>query len=109
MTVLVASSGKETNLGLSGMEQLPEGIGGMLFEFEGGQTATFHMENTLIPLDLWWFNSEGLVIGFTEMDPCLVDPCVQYRSPGIVTWALETPQGVFDFRPGDRLTNVENE
>ena len=91
-----------------GVESLPEGVDGMLFVFDDPRPATFVMRNTLMPLDIWWFNGSGVLVGFTEMEPCVAEPCTQYRSPGIIGWALETPLGVQEFRPGDQLSTVAN-
>ena len=62
------------------------------------------MRDTLIPLDLWWFDADGRLLGSTEMEPCPSEPCPDYGSPGEVGWALETPAGVADLAPGERLT-----
>ncbi len=108
MTVWVADTSAERQVGLSGVTELPSGVAGMLFEFESPRSVTFTMKDTTIPLDIWWFDEEGLVIGSTVMDPCQEEPCVNYRSPAEIAWALETPLGEFVFEPGDRLTNVES-
>lgn len=83
---------------------MPPGIDGMLFVFEEPRTATFVMRDTLIPLDIWWFDEEGLLLGSAEMEPCTIVPCTGYGSPGEVAWALETPLGEVEPVPGDMLT-----
>lgn len=104
LSVYVADTLAERGRGLAGAESLPDGTDGMLFEFSGSSTVTFSMEDTLIPLDIWWFNSSGSLIGWTLMDLCVSEPCATYRSPGIVGWALETPAGEFEFDVGDQLS-----
>jgi uncharacterized membrane protein (UPF0127 family) len=104
LTVLVADSPNERRQGLTGVEALPEGIDGMLFVFPNAAPASFHMLETLIPLDIWWFDAEGSLLGGTAMEPCPAKPCLTYRSPGAVRWALETPQGGYRFRAGEALS-----
>ena len=104
LAVRIADDDTERTRGLSGVESLPGGVDGMLFDFGEPRPATFNMRDMLMPLDIWWFNSSGVLVGFTEMEPCQAEPCTQYRSPGIIGWALETPLGVYDFKPGDELS-----
>lgn len=108
LSVLVADTAELRNRGLRGVEALPDDIDGMLFVFEGSRSATFGMQDTLIPLDLWWFSDEGRLIGSVEMEPCSSEPCTNYGSPAEVKWALETPVGMFDPEPGARLTVVDS-
>lgn len=86
------------------VEQLPEGIDGMLFVYESAFTAAFHMEDTLIPLDIWWFDADGTLVGVTQMEPCVDPVCERYPSPGRIMWALETPQGDYSFDLGSELS-----
>lgn len=103
MTVLVADTPGERNQGLREVERLPEGVDGMLFVFPEPRPATFVMEDTVIPLEIWWFDGDGVLLGSSEMEPCASGPCPTYGSPGEVGWALETPLGNVEFSPGDRL------
>jgi uncharacterized protein len=104
LTVSVAQTSSERSQGLRGLEELPDGLDGMLFVFEESKIATFGMRETLIPLDIWWFDSDGSLIGSTEMDPCTSSSCPTYPSPGDVSWALETPLGQREFATGEVLT-----
>lgn len=74
----------------------------MLFVWDEPTTATFGMRDTHIPLDVWWFDEDGHLLGGAQMEPCR-SSCPSYASPGPVRWALETPAGLWDFGPGDRL------
>ena len=107
LTVAVAETADQRSQGLRGVEELPEGLDGMLFVFEQPRTATFGMRDTLIPLDIWWFGADGAMLGSTEMTPCAAEPCTAYGSPGEVAHALETPAGEVEFALGESL-NVEN-
>lgn len=91
-----------------GVSELPPGIDGMLFVYDQPRSATFHMLATPMPLDAWWFDEDGHLLGRTQMDPCPEEPCTDYGSPGPVMWVLETPHAEYEFGPGDNLSNVEN-
>ncbi len=99
----LADTPEQRSQGLRGVEELPEGLDGMLFVFEEARPATFGMRDTLIPLDIWWFDADGRLLGSTEMEPCHSEACPDYRSPGEVVWALETPAEQVEFAPGDGL------
>lgn len=103
LTLLVADTSIQRNQGLRGIDAMPEGIDGMLFVFETPRPATFAMSETVISLDVWWFDGEGILIGSAPMTPCHSDPCPTYASPGVVKWALETPTGEIELTAGDRL------
>lgn len=107
LTVVVADRPEQRRQGLMEVEELPRGIEGMLFVFDPADSVFFHMLRTPMPLDIWWFDRDGVLLGWDRMQPCPEDPCVSYPSPGPIRWALETPAGRFDFQPGDVLSGVE--
>jgi len=107
LDVSLAETSTQRNQGLRGVKELPKEIDGMLFSWRDATPTTFGMRDTIIPLDIWWFDDEGRLLGSTDMDPCLEEPCLSYASPGPVLWALETPLDAFDFSPGSSLTTVE--
>ena len=86
------------------VEELPAGVHGMLFAYAEPRSTSFHMLNTPMPLDIWWFDSDGVLVGTTEMEPCFVEPCASYPSPGRIMWALETPTSSYDFAVGATLS-----
>jgi uncharacterized membrane protein (UPF0127 family) len=103
LTVTLAETTAQRSQGLRGIEELPQGVDGMLFAWDAPASATFGMRDTLIPLDIWWFDQDGRLLGSTEMTTCPDGDCVSYGSPGPIQWALETPVGEFDFAPGSLL------
>ncbi|HUG31508.1 MAG TPA: DUF192 domain-containing protein [Acidimicrobiia bacterium] len=103
MTVLIAETPSQRNQGLRNVDELPVGVEGMLFVFEAPTTATFGMRDTLLSLDVWWFDQDGRLIGSAEMKPCPTEPCTNYRSPPGVRWVLETPVGETELGPEDVL------
>jgi uncharacterized membrane protein (UPF0127 family) len=102
--VAVADTATERRRGLTGVEELPEGIDGMLFVFPEAAPVNFHMLETPLPLDIWWFDDDGVLLGATAMEPCPSKPCLSYPSPGPVRWALETPQGRYRLEVGELLS-----
>ncbi len=108
LTVWVADQPIERQQGLMGVDRLPGGIDGMLFVYESEQSTTFSMFNTPMTLDIWWFDSDGVLVGSAEMEPCFAKPCTFYRSPGPIESVLETPQGRYYFRPGMGLSTIDS-
>jgi uncharacterized membrane protein (UPF0127 family) len=98
----VASSLEERAQGLMGVTDLGS-VDGMLFVFPADTTSGFWMKDTLIPLDIAFFDSERRLRTVFDsqrnphtvftMEPCLEEPCRVY-SPGIsYRYALETLPG----------------
>ncbi len=83
------------------------GRDGMLFVYSEPSSAAYEMVDALIPLDIWWFDGDGVLLGSTRMEPCETEPCPVYASPGPIGWALETPAGERDFVPGVVISTVE--
>lgn len=93
--VEIADTQQERMQGLMYREDLPEGTG-MLFVFEEEQLRSFWMKNTLIPLDIIFFDAEGQFVSSQTMYPCTAEAssdCTQYPSRGPAMFALEVPQG----------------
>lgn len=104
LTVAVADDVGERRQGLQGVDALPTGIDGMLFVFDEPTSTSFHMRTVGLPLDVWWFDAEGRLIGSAQMETCPVEECVSYPTPGPISWALETPADEMDLLPGAVLT-----
>lgn len=104
LSVLVADTPGLRAQGLSSIDGLPPGIAGMLFVFAEESGVNFTMRRTLIPLDIWWFDDQGSLIGTTAMEPCAAEPCPLYPSPGPIKWALETPRDSVELQIGQVLT-----
>ena len=71
-------------------------LDGMVFTWEEPLTVSFWMKNTLIPLDIGYFDAERRLFGVLEMTPCTADPCLTYPSGQPVLYALEALPGFFD-------------
>jgi uncharacterized membrane protein (UPF0127 family) len=108
--VEVADDLDEQAQGLMNRQTLPEGQG-MLFVFPNPQPLAFWMKNTLISLDILFFDSSGTFISYQKMEPCLPgeagsqlksdhtaktgenDPCQRYPSDRPAKYALEVNAG----------------
>ncbi|NNC93204.1 MAG: DUF192 domain-containing protein [Acidimicrobiia bacterium] len=106
-TVAVADTNEQRVQGLMGVEDL-DPLFGMLFVFESASVRSFWMKDTLIPLDIAFFDSSGAFVTKTTMEPCRVDDCPTYSSERAARYALEAPQGALDgVAEGSRLVLIE--
>jgi uncharacterized membrane protein (UPF0127 family) len=92
--VEVADTDVERQMGLMGQTVLPENAG-MLFVFEGEQTLSFWMRDTLIPLSIAYIDAEGRIVDIQGMQP-LDDAPPHYVSAEPAQYALEVNQGFFE-------------
>lgn len=92
VAIELADDPEERAAGLMNRESLPEDHG-MLFLFEEPQILNFWMKDTLMPLDIFFFDAAGRVIGHDTMVPCEEDPCLRYTSSGPASIALEVNAG----------------
>lgn len=81
--------------GLMEVESLGD-LDGMVFAWSEPGGVSFWMKNTLIPLDIGFFDADGVLFQVISMTPCAADPCPTYPSIGPVRYALETLPGFFD-------------
>ncbi|MGH8903633.1 MAG: DUF192 domain-containing protein [Egibacteraceae bacterium] len=92
--VYVAATPRQRQRGLMGRAQLPAGAG-MVFLYPQPVRQSFYMKNTLIPLDIAFYDHHRKVVRILDMQPCKADPCPLY-DPGIAfVGALEVNQGFF--------------
>jgi len=79
---------------------------GMAFLYEEPSSGGFWMKNTLIPLDIAFYDVRGRVVRTFRMEPCERDPCRLYE-PGVTyRGALEVRAGSFrrwNLRRGDTI------
>lgn len=81
---------------------------GMVFRFEEDTSATFWMKDTMLPLSVAWFDSDGVFISSTSMEPCPADSesCPSHAPAGPYRLALETTKGRLaesGLEPGSRV------
>ena len=90
--VEIADEPEEYSRGLMGRTELAENRG-MLFIFPTPKKLSFWMKNTLIPLDVLYFDAAGNFVSLQTMDPCIKNPCHTYPSAGPSQYALEVNAG----------------
>ena len=80
---------------------------GMFFIFRDEFMQAFWMKNTLIPLDMLYFDKSFHVVSVqSNVPPCKADPCPSYPSSGPAKYVLELNGGTADklgVKPGDAL------
>lgn len=83
------------NRGLMGVTSLGD-LDGMLFAWDSPAQVSFWMKDTLIPLDIGFFDESGSLFLVVHMVPCQADPCPSYPSEAPILYALEALPGFFD-------------
>ena len=71
-------------------------LDGMLFAWDSPVQVSFWMKDTLIPLDIGFFDESGSLFLVVHMVPCQADPCPSYPSESPILYALEALPGFFD-------------
>lgn len=106
-SVEIAATPAEQELGLMNRTSVPADHG-MLFVFADVQPRTFWMKNTLIPLDILFFDdAHQLVTIRADVPPCKADPCPVYASTAPARYVLELNAGTaakLGLRKGDVIT-----
>lgn len=91
--VELATNDAQRELGLMHRTSLPSDQG-MLFVFPYDAPQTFWMKDTLIPLDMLFFDKERKLVSMQlEVPPCKADPCPTYPSGKPVVYVLELAAG----------------
>ncbi len=68
----VVQTAPEIQRGLMGRTSLPPNTG-MLFQFPDEKLRSFWMQNTLIPLDMFFINSAGRIVNIVHSAPPLTE------------------------------------
>jgi uncharacterized membrane protein (UPF0127 family) len=96
MVLAIADNPSLRRQGLQFVTDL-EDLDGMLF-FWRHDGNNIWMEDTLIPLDIVWFNEDGTYKDRASMEPCTQDPCPTYAPDDLdFRFAIEAPPGTLDF------------
>lgn len=82
--------------GLMGREKMPEDEG-MLFVFEENQNLSFWMMNTLMPLDLLFFDADKKLVDYkNDFQPCRSLICETYDTKSKAKYVVEVNADQFD-------------
>lgn len=107
LDIEIADTVEERAKGLMYRTELGEDSG-MLFVFNQESENAFWMKNTLIPLDIIFINSEGVIVDIQKnAQPCKSDPCQLYPPLAKYLYAIEVNGGWCDkkgVKSGDIVT-----
>ena len=93
--VELATTSAQQAKGLMNRSALPNDRG-MLFIFPEEKILSFWMKNTLIPLDMIFFNKDKQIVHIvTNAQPCTTDPCPSYTSSVGAQYFLSFSRTVF--------------
>jgi len=98
LLLAIADSPGLRTIGLMGVEDLGD-LDGMLFYWRHEAHSGFWMKDTLIPLDIVWFDVDGAMVGRASMMPCVTETCPRYEPDGDVDYryAIEANPGDLDW------------
>ena len=103
-SVEIATTPAQQEHGLMDRTSMPADHG-MLFVFADSAPRTFWMKNTLIPLDMLFFDANRRVVAIqADAQPCKADPCQLYPSGVPARYVLELNAGTatkLGLRKGD--------
>lgn len=92
LTVEIAETSQARATGLMGRTELSQ-IDGMAFLFERPTSGGFWMKNTLIALDIAFWDEQGAIVAVLQMEPCEADPCPTYSPGAEYIGAVEVEKG----------------
>lgn len=93
LNVAIAGTEQARDTGLMGVTSLKT-HDGMAFVFAAPTNVNFWMKNTVIPLDIAFWNARGIIVTTYTMVPCTADPCHQYASSAPYVGAVEMGSGL---------------
>ena len=94
LQVEIADDREERAEGLSNRTSMPADAG-MAFLWDEPVEAEFWMKDTLIPLQIAFWDERGRIVGLIEMEPCEADPCPTYGPDEPFVGAVEANAGWF--------------
>lgn len=106
LEVDLALTSKAQARGLMEVEQISDDYG-MVFLWSDSRKHGFYMKNTLIPLDIAWWDAEGEIVDIQTMQPCTEDPCKTYVPADTHVGAVEVNAGLLEeagVEVGDKVT-----
>ena len=104
--VQIAETTQSREQGLMGVKTMPDQVG-MAFLFGEPATTGFWMKDTLIPLDIAFWDGNGGIVATSTMTPCTTDSCPVHQPPTSYVGSVEMNAGLLAARginTGDRVT-----
>jgi len=91
--VQIADTDTSRATGLMGVKKMSDRAG-MAFVFDGPSAESFWMKDTLIPLDIAFWDAQGHITTLFSMVPCTADPCHLYTSSAPYVGSVEMNAGL---------------
>jgi uncharacterized membrane protein (UPF0127 family) len=104
--VQLAETPQSQETGLMHVKRMPDQVG-MAFLFHPSTSGPFWMKDTLIPLDIAFWDAQGRIVAIFTMTPCTADPCHQYQPAASYVGSVEMNAGLLAARgvhTGDKVT-----
>jgi len=104
--VQIAQTPQSQQKGLMGVTKMPDHVG-MAFLFGESTSTAFWMKDTLIPLDIAFWDSKSRIATTFTMTPCTANPCHLYQPATPYVGSVEMNAGLLAARgikAGDRVT-----
>lgn len=111
LQVQIADTPPAQARGLMGVEEMPDDYG-LVFLWSSTGRHGFYMKNTLIPLDIAWWNDQMRIVDIQTMQPCEADPCPTYAPAEDHLAAVEVNGGLLaerGIRVGDPVEFTASE
>ncbi len=106
LSVEIADTEPHREAGLMNTRSLPADQG-EAFTWPQPIRVGFWMKDTLIPLDIVYWDQQGHIVDILTMQPCSADPCQVYYARAAFAGAVELDPGVVEkagVQTGDSLT-----
>jgi hypothetical protein len=91
----VAGNEQAREVGLMGVKKLRDDQG-MVFLFPSLVQASFYMKDTLIPLDIAFWDHSMNVTDILQMEPCNAGPCRLYTPANYYHGSIEVNKGLLE-------------
>ena len=108
LRAVIADTSALRSRGLMGVADLGP-VDGMFFVWMTDTERMFWMKDTLITLDIAWFDWDGRLVSTLTMTPCGDEgPCPRYGASGPYRYALEMPEGTMPALVADSILEFGN-
>ena len=104
--VQIAETAQAQQTGLMNVRRMPDQTG-MAFLFGESTSIPFWMKDTLIPLDIAFWDTQDRIVTTFTMTPCTADPCHLYQPETPYVGSVEINAGLLAARgikAGDTVT-----
>ena len=101
----IADSQEKRSFGLMNRKKINPNSG-MIFLWKDSKIRSFWMKNTYFNLDLFFLNSEGIIVEIYKNAKALDETYISSKNK--VKYVIELKSGEHDFNVGDRFKCIEN-